>query len=279
MKIDAHQHFWFYNPKEYPWIDDRMQILKRNFLPGNLQPELKEAGFSGSVVVQARQTAEETRWLLQLAEEFNFIKGVVGWVDLRSEDELRFQLDEFCKSRKLVGVRHVVHDESDDNFMLREDFLKGISLLKEYNLTYDLLLFPKHLSVAKTVVGMFPGQKFVLDHISKPLIKDQIIDPWREDLFILAKSPNVWCKLSGMVTEADWNNHKTEDFRPYLDAVFEAFGTERLMIGSDWPVCLLASDYKGVIEIINKYCKELSADIQRKIFGLNSIDFYSLDVR
>jgi L-fuconolactonase len=278
VRIDAHHHFWVYNAKEYAWIDDRTQILKRNFLPGDLQPELKEAGFSGSLVVQARQTPEETRWLLQLAGQYDFIKGVVGWVDLRSENELKSQLDEFCKSVKFVGVRHVVHDEPDNDFMLRDDFLRGISLLKNYDLTYDLLLFPKHLPVAHTLVGMFPEQKFVLDHISKPLIKDQIIDPWKEGLIILAKSPNVWCKLSGLVTEADWNNHKPGDFHPYLDAVFEAFGTKRLMTGSDWPVCLVASEYKAVISIVNDYIKGMPGDIQNRIMGMNCIDFYGLKV-
>lgn len=279
MKIDAHQHFWLYNRTDYGWIDDRMQVIKRNFLPGDLQPELTKAGMSGSVVVQARQSVEETRWLLQLADQYDFIKGVVGWVDLTSENELKCQLDEFSKSKKFIGVRHVVHDEPSDNFMLRDDFLKGISLLKGYNLTYDLLLFPKHLPVAEAVVSMFPEQKFVLDHISKPLIKDQIISPWKEYLVRLAEHTNVWCKLSGMITEADWENQKPEDLYPYLDIVLEAFGTGRLMTGSDWPVCLLAGEYKDVIGIVKGYISEMSDDIQEKILGMNCIDFYGLNVR
>jgi L-fuconolactonase len=279
MKIDAHQHFWLYNSTDYGWIDDRMQVLKRDYLPANLKPELAKSGFSGSVVVQARQTIEETRWLLQIAGENDFIKGVVGWVDLCSADDLKRQLDEFSKSKKLVGVRHVVHDEQEDNFMLRDDFLYGISLLKEYNLTYDLLLFPKHLTVAQVVASMFREQKFVLDHISKPLIKDQIISPWKEDLVRLAECKNVWCKLSGMVTEADWKNRKPEDFRPYLDIVFEAFGTDRLMIGSDWPVCLLAGEYKkDVMGIIEGYISEMPEELRQKILGENCIDFYGLNV-
>lgn len=279
MKIDAHQHFWLYNRTDYGWIDDRMQVIKRNFLPGDLQPELTKAGMSGSVVVQARQSVEETRWLLQLAGQYDFIKGVVGWVDLTTENELKCQLDEFSKSKKFIGVRHVVHDEPSDNFMLRDDFLKGISLLKGYNLTYDLLLFPKHLPVAEAVVSMFPEQKFVLDHISKPLIKDQIISPWKEYLVRLAEHTNVWCKLSGMITEADWENQKPEDLYPYLDIVLEAFGTGRLMTGSDWPVCLLAGEYKDVIGIVKGYISEMSDDIQEKILGMNCIDFYGLNVR
>ena len=278
MKIDAHQHFWIYNSSEYGWIDDRMKVLKRDYLPGDLKSELAGTTFSGTVAVQARQSAEETRWLLQLAGQFDFIKGVVGWIDLCSEGTMRRQLDEFCKSEKLVGVRHVVHDEPEDDFMLRDDFLKGISLLKDYKLTYDLLLFPKHLPAASKVVSMFPEQKFVLDHISKPLIKDHIISPWKEDIFRMADHKNVWCKLSGMVTEADWESHKSEDFRPYLDIIFEAFGTDRLMTGSDWPVCRLADEYKDVMGIIEGYISGMPDLIQQKILGRNCIDFYSLNL-
>jgi len=279
MKIDAHQHFWMFNDNEYSWIDDRMLMLKRNYLPEDLQPELLKSGFSGSVVVQARQTVEETLWLLNLANQHDFIKGVVGWIDLCSENELRHQLDEFSKSQKFVGVRHVVHDEPEDNFMLRDDFLKGISLLKEYDLTYDLLLFPKHLPVAQVVVAMFPEQKFVLDHIAKPLINNQIISPWKEDIISLAAQRNVYCKISGMVTEADLDKWKTEDFIPYLDIVFKAYGNNRVMIGSDWPVCLLAGKYENVMDITNNYISDMPADIQQKILGKNCIEFYGLDVR
>ncbi len=174
-------------------------------------------------------------------------------------------------------MRHVVHDEPEDDFMLQDDFLKGISLLKEYNLTYDLLLFPKHLPAAEKVVSMFPGQKFVIDHISKPPIRDHIVSPWEEDIRKIARHGNVWCKLSGMVTEADWENHKPEDFRPYLDIVFNAFGPGRLMIGSDWPVCLLAGEYKYVMGIVEGYISEMSAEAQKKVLGMNCIDFYGLD--
>ena len=276
MRIDAHQHFWSYNRDEYGWIGDNMALLKRDFLPPDLKSELVNAGFDGSVSVQARQTIEETRWLLELSEKFDFIKGVVGWVDLRSEDSLRRQLDEFCKSIKFVGVRHVVHDEPEDNFMLHDEFLKGISILKEYDLTYDLLLFPKHLPVARVVVEMFPGQKFVIDHISKPLIKNHILDPWKEDIKAIAEFRNVYCKLSGMVTEADWTNWKPHDFRPYLDVVFMAFGTERVMTGSDWPVCLAAGSYKDVIAVIENYIAGFPMQVQEKILGSNCSEFYNL---
>ena len=279
MKIDSHQHFWKYNEAEYGWIDDRMALLKRDFLPGDLEPRLVVNGFSGSVAVQARQTPEETRWLLDLSEKNDFIKGVVGWADLCSENDLKRQLDEFCKSRKFVGVRHVVHDEPEDSFMLRDDFLNGISILKEYDLTYDLLLFPKHLPVAHIVVSMFPEQKFVVDHIAKPRIKDRVTDPWKDDIVMLSENKNVWCKLSGMVTEADWLNHTPEDFRPYLDAVFNAFGPGRLMVGSDWPVCLVSREYREVINIVEDYISELHDEVRQKILGLNCIDFYGLEIK
>lgn len=276
MKIDAHQHFWIYNSADYGWIDDSMKELRRDYLPEDLQPLLKEAGFSGTVAVQARQSIEETRWLLSLADMNKFIKGVVGWVNLCSEDALKRQLDEFCRSDKFLGVRHVVQDEPDDHFMLHDDFLKGISILNEYNLAYDLLLFPKHLLVAYRVASMFPDQRFVLDHISKPPIKKREISPWKEDIIRLAEHKNVWCKLSGMVTEADPDHWKPEDFRPYLDVVFEAFGPERIMAGSDWPVCVLAGEYKRVMSIVENYISEMPSEIRDKILGLNCIDFYRI---
>ncbi len=277
IKIDAHHHFWRFNQAEYSWIDERMKSLRRDFLPADLEPQLSVAGYSGSVVVQARQTVEETRWLLTLSTKYNFIKGVVGWLDLCNKDELKRQLDVFSKSGKFVGVRHVVHDEPDDSFMLRDEFLQGISILKDYNLTYDLLLFPKHLPVAQMLVSMFPEQKFVLDHIGKPLINEKITDPWKEDLITLGNNSNVWCKLSGMVTEADWQNQKPEDFNQYLDIVFSVFGPERLMIGSDWPVSLLAGKYQNVMDITENYISGMPDEIRRKIAGENCVEFYGLN--
>ena len=276
IKIDSHHHFWKYNQAEYGWIDDSMKILRRDYLPSDLQTELVGADFEGSVAVQARQSMEESRWLLDLANRFDFIKGVVGWVDLRSGDDLKYQLDELCRSNKFVGVRHVVHDEPDDMFMLDDAFLDGINLLKDYNLTYDLLLFPKHLPVAEKVVSLFPEQKFIIDHISKPRIKEGILSPWNEDLYRMAEHKNVWCKLSGMATEADWQNQGSETFLPYLDLVFEAFGPNRLMAGSDWPVCLLAGGYKNAVGITEKYISGMPADIRHKIMGLNCVGFYGL---
>jgi L-fuconolactonase len=278
MIIDSHHHFWEYNKEDYRWIDDSMSILRRDFLPPNLEKQLQEALVYGTVVVQARQNLDETRWLLELAGKYDFIRGVVGWVNLRSE-ELENQINEFADNPKLVGVRHVVQDEPDDDFMLRADFIRGIEKLKSYNLAYDLLLFPKHLSSAAELVSMFPEQKFVLDHISKPSIKSGILDPWREDLESLAARPNIWCKVSGLVTEADIENWEYENLIPYLDVVVDAFGTNRLMIGSDWPVCLLAGEYSEILDIPQRYFKKFSANEREKIMNSNCIDFYDLPIQ
>lgn len=275
MRIDAHQHFWKYNSDEYSWISPDMKVLRDDFLPDKLLPELDEAGIEGTVVIQARQTLEETRWLLQLSEENSFIKGVVGWVDLCSGN-LKEQLDEFTRFSKFKGVRHVIHDEPDESFMLRRDFLNGISILQNYNLTYDLLLFPKHLPVAGRLVSMFPGQKFVLDHISKPLIRQRIVTPWKDDLLRIAEHNNIFCKISGMVTEADRFRQKDTDFYPYLDIVFKAFEPERLMFGSDWPVCLLVQPYQHVAGLVEGYLSKMSPAIRQNIMGESCCRFYGL---
>jgi L-fuconolactonase len=273
MKIDAHQHFWHYNPTEYGWINAEMKILKNDFLPSALNKELNAVGFDGCIAVQARQTLDETTWLLNLASEHSFIKGVVGWVDLCSET-IEEQLHTFAANPKLVGVRHVVHDEPDDRFMARKDFRQGISLLQKYKLTYDLLLFPKHLPLAAELVHDFPNQKFILDHIAKPDIKNQGKEPWSTDIRKLAENPNVYCKLSGMVTEAHWNSWKADDFKFYLDTVFEAFGENRLMIGSDWPVCTLGGSYNQILSIVTNYFSHSEKGIQEKVLGNNCFDFY-----
>ncbi len=275
MILDAHHHLWHFNSEDYGWMDDSMSILRQSYLPADLEADLQRAGVSGTVVVQARQSLDETRWLLEMAEQYPFIKGVVGWVDLRSE-QLGKQLDEFAANPKLVGVRHVIQDEADDDFMLRPEFVRGMELLGSYSLTYDLLLFPKHLKLAVELVSMFPKQKFVLDHISKPLIKSGHMHPWREDLAALAAHNNAWCKISGMVTEADLENWKYEDFVPYLDTVVEAFGIDRVMIGSDWPVCLLAGEYQEILDIPKEYFKDYPSPERDRIFQMNCIDFYEL---
>jgi L-fuconolactonase len=273
MKIDSHQHFWRYNNTEFGWINDEMAVIRRDFLPNDLLPELKLMEFDGSINVQARQNLDETRWLLVMADNNVFIKGVVGWVDLCSDD-IENQLASFAQNPKFIGVRHVVHDEPDDNFMARDDFQHGISLLSKYKLTYDLLIFPKHLSLANELVAKFPNQKFVLDHIAKPLIKDKVHSPWDKDIAILAKNPNVYCKLSGIVTEADWKKWKPSDFQFYLDTIFDAFGEDRIMIGSDWPVCNVAGTYHDIMKIVIDYFEKKNGKISEKILGENCVNFY-----
>lgn len=275
MKIDAHQHFWKYTTDEYSWIDDTMQVLKRDFLPDNLELEIQHAGFSGTIAVQARQSLYETRWLLSLADQHKFIKGVVGWVDLCSK-YVEEQLEELSQHPKMVGVRHVVQDEPDDQYMLRDEFLRGISLLKKYNLVYDLLIFPRHLLFAIELVRMFPDQAFVLDHIAKPDIKGNKIDPWKEHINKLASYSNVFCKLSGMVTEADWQHWKKEDFLPYLEIVFSAFGIDRLLIGSDWPVCTVAGNYTSVTGIVLDFISSMDESVKNRILGSNAVQLYGL---
>lgn len=220
MRIDAHQHFWVYNQREYGWIDDSMRVLRRDFLPADLKPELQRSGFQGCVAVQARQTLEETRWLLQLAHKWPFILGVVGWIDLRSTDAPA-QLREFAGDRKLVGIRHIVQSEPDDRFLLQPEFLRGMALVGPFGLAYDLLIYPKHLAVAAELVRRFPKQRFVLDHLAKPPIKMARIREWARGLRELAAFPNVYAKLSGLVTEADWRAWQPADIRPYLDVALE----------------------------------------------------------
>ena len=275
MQIDSHQHFWRYNPAHQVWMTDQMEVLRRDCLPDELQPLLETIGFSGTIAVQARQMVEETEWLLKLSDQHDFIRGVVGWVDLRSS-KLPRQLTQYAIHPKLRGVRHVVHDEPDDDFMLLPEFRRGIAQLGAFNLTYDLLLFPRHLPVAAKLVAEFPEQPFVLDHIAKPAICQGRISPWREDLQALAAFKNVYCKLSGMVTEAAWKQWRPDDFYPYLDTIVAAFGTDRVMIGSDWPVCTLSGSYAAVMEIVIDYVRQFSAEVRDGILGGNCARFYGI---
>ncbi len=275
MRIDSHQHFWVYQPGEYDWIDDSMTSLRRDFLHADLKPELERTGFQGCVAVQARQTMEETRWLLELAAASPFILGVVGWVDLQSS-EARSQLQTVAGNPKLVGVRHVVQTEPDDRFLLRPEFLRGISLLEEFDLAYDILIYTKHLPVAAEFVQRFPRQRFVLDHLAKPPIKSGALHPWTDGIQKLAAFPNVFCKLSGLVTEADWQHWKPADMKPYLDVAFESFGPERLMIGSDWPVCTVAASYTRVMDVVKDYLSRHPAHVQESILGGNAQRFWKL---
>jgi L-fuconolactonase len=275
MRIDAHQHFWRYNADEFDWIDESMASIRRDFLPDDLRPELEGAGFRGSIAVQTRQSLEETRWLLELAASWPQILGVVGWVDLRSPD-LRSQLQGFRENPKLVGIRHIVQSESDDRFLLQPDFLRGISTLEEFDLAYDILIYPKHLPVAAEFLRHFPRQRFVLDHLAKPLIKSGSVQPWEAGMRELARFPNVLCKLSGMVTEADWRNWKPEQMTPYLDIALDCFGPERLMIGSDWPVCTVAASYSQTMNVVLEYFGKYPANVQDAVLGENAQRFWKL---
>lgn len=277
MRIDTHQHFWSYNPRDYTWMTDSMDVLRHDHLPADLAALLEASGIRGTIAVPARQSLEETDWLLRLADQNHLVKGVVGWIDLCSPavDE---QIEMFAAHPLFRGIRHVVQDEPDDRFMMRDDFLRGIGRLKKFGLTYDLLLFPRHLPVACEVVRQFPEQPFVLDHIAKPFIKAHHVEPWASDLRRLAEFENVFCKLSGMVTEADWHSWKPADFTPYMDVVLECFGTKRLMVGSDWPVCTLAGSYREVIMLASDYIAQLSAAEQADIWGNNAGSFYKIQM-
>lgn len=275
MKLDAHQHFWEYNMAEYGWIGEEMKAIRQSFLPHDLEPILTQSGMDGCIAVQARQSLTETEWLLQLADQYEFIKGVVGWVDLCSDD-VRNQLELLASNPVLKGVRHVIQDEPDLQYVLREDFQRGISLLKEYDLAYDLLVSKEQLPYAVDLVKAFPEQRFVLDHLAKPDIKSGILLPWREALQSLAAQPNTYCKLSGIVTEADWASWTPSDFTSYLNIAIEAFGAERLMFGSDWPVSNLAASYSEVYGLIKTHIQSLSESEQQMILGGTCAAFYQI---
>ncbi|MBL9139514.1 MAG: amidohydrolase family protein [Verrucomicrobiales bacterium] len=275
MRLDSHQHFWRYSAAEYPWMGDGMESLRRDHLPPDLQPLLEAAGFDGCIAVQARQSLAETEWLLGLAHHYPFIRGVVGWVDLRSP-AVGEQLRRFAADPKLVGVRHVVQDEPDDAFLLGRDFQRGIAQLREHRLAYDILIYPRQLPAAIRFAEAFPDQRFVLDHLAKPVVRDGRMSPWREDLRQLGTSPNVFCKLSGLVTEAVWGRWKASDFTPYLDVAFEVFGPDRLMIGSDWPVCTVSADYGTVLRLVVDYLERFPAGIREKVMGGNGARFYGI---
>jgi L-fuconolactonase len=278
IRIDAHQHFWRYDAKEYGWIDERMGVLKRDFLPPDLEPPMRAAGFDACVAVQARHDLEETTLLLDLAERSPFVAGVVGWVDLCSP-EARAQLERFARHPKLVGVRHIVQAEPDDRFLLRADFGRGIALLEEFGLAYDILVYPRHLEVAAEFVRCFPRQRFVLDHLAKPEIARGEIREWSRALRALAAAPNVLAKLSGLVTEADWKRWTAAQMRPYLDVAFECFGPGRLMIGSDWPVCTLAADYRRTMAVVTDYLEGRPAAEREAVLGGNACAFWKIEER
>ena len=275
MVIDSHHHFWQYNPIDYDWIDDSMKLIRRDFLPEELSSTIQEAGIEGVVSVQARQSVEETGWLLEMAHQNSFIKGVVGWLPL-VEIDIESYLGKFSSDKILKGLRHVVQGESDPDFILRPDFNHGVSLLKKYSLVYDILVIERQLTNSIRFVRNHPDQVFVLDHIAKPLIGQNQLSPWKENIQELASYPNVNCKISGMVTEANFTSWTPEQLQPYFDVILEAFGPNRLLFGSDWPVCLVATTYKSWAELVKKNISSLTKEEQDKIMGGNAIRIYRL---
>ncbi|RPD47404.1 amidohydrolase family protein [Paracnuella aquatica] len=275
MRIDSHQHFWHYSPERHSWITDDMSAIRRDFLPTDLQPILTQHRFDGCVAVQADQVEAENNFLLSLAAENPFIKGVVGWVDLQA-DNIEERLAHYRQMPAMKGFRHVLQGESDRALMLRPNFKRGIAALQQWGFTYDLLVFTDQLQYCTELVAYFPDQPFVLDHIAKPQIREGKIDKWAKDIRQLAQHPNVCCKVSGMVTEAAWQDWKQADFTPYLDVVVEAFGANRLLYGSDWPVCNVAGGYDAALNIVAQYFRSFSAAEQAAIFGENAARFYKL---
>lgn len=276
IRIDAHQHFWRYRPETHGWITDAMAVLKRDFLPEDLGPQLRAQGLDGCVAVQAAQSLEETRFLLGLADAHPFVEAVVGWVDLLSPD-LQRQLEELTAHRRFRGVRHVAQDEPDDGWLARPDVVRGIGTLRGFGLTYDILVYPRQLPAALALAQALPGQPLVVDHLAKPEIRAGRLEPWRSDIRRLAALPHVHCKLSGLVTEAAWDRWTPADLRPYLEVALDAFGPARLMIGSDWPVCLVAGDYPGVLDVVRHFIGSLSGGEQAAVLGHTAARFYRIE--
>ena len=275
MKIDAHHHFWQYDPVEYSWMNEQMGILKENYGPEDLLKQIQKVGIDGVVSVQASQSLKETDKLLSHAEVHNFIKGVVGWFPL-ADSNVESVLNRYSSNPLLKGVRHVVQDEPDDRFIMGADFNRGVSLLKELNLVYDILIFEKQLAASIEFVDLHPDLVFVLYHVAKPRIKDALFEPWASQMKDLSKRENVFCKLSGMATEANWQDWSVDDLQPYMETALECFGPERMMFGSDWPVARLAVEYENWVKICRNFISTLSTDEQIMIEGKNAIEIYKL---
>ena len=275
MRIDSHHHLWKYDPKEYDWIDDSMKVIRSNFLPENIHQEIKAVGIDGVVTVQARQTLQETEWLLGMAAQNAFMRGVVGWVPL-TDPKVADVLGSFKGKPKLKAVRHVVQGEPDPNYILRDDFNHGISALRQFGFVYDILILERQLPQSIKFVDKHPNQIFVLDHIAKPRIKENILSPWRENMLEIAKRPNVYCKISGMVTEADYHLWTEKQLDPYFDVVLQAFEPKRLMFGSDWPVALVAVNYGRWFKLVSKKIEKLSAPERDRILGGTAVEAYKL---
>ncbi|NJB72662.1 L-fuconolactonase [Saonia flava] len=274
MRIDSHQHFWKYDPERHSWLDESMRSIRKDFMPSDLGPILQKNGIEGCVLVQVDQTEAETELLLQLACDNYFIKGVVGWVDLLADNVVE-RLEYFSRNPLFKGVRHIVQGEADD-FMLRGDFQKGIGALSQFNLTYDILIYPSQLPSALSLVQKFPKQKFVIDHIAKPAISNGLDEYWIHGMQALSTCKNVYCKVSGMVTETrNYKWHK-DDFIPFMDIVVNAFGIDRILFGSDWPVCLVAAEYDEVVSIVEDYFGRFKKGDQDKVMGINTKEFYNI---
>lgn len=273
--IDSHQHFWIYNETEYDWMDSRMDVLKRDFLPTDLLPLMQKTGVTATVAVQARRTVEETEWLLKLAEKHSFIAGVVGWLDMESPN-FEADLERLADNRLLRGIRELIHDMPDPEYAVKQPHTGAVAALGRYSLTYDLLLRPEHLRAAVQLVDMLPGQPFVVDHLAKPDVRNDGISGWSSDLRALAERPNVYCKVSGLVTEADWDNWTYGQLEPYIDTAFSAFGPDRIMFGSDWPVATCATTYQEVVSVAEQFARKLSRAEQKAFFSSNCRRFYGL---
>jgi L-fuconolactonase len=272
--IDAHQHFWQYDPVRHDWISEDMVVIRKDFLPEQLKQIYDKEGVDGCIAVQADQTETETDFLMQLAAENNFIKGVVGWVDLLAENCAE-RLAHYQQFPIVKGFRHILQAE-DPSFMSAPAFVRGISLLSQFDFTYDILVYPRHLSAVQALVAKFPDQRFVIDHIAKPDIKNGLIDEWAAGMRKLAVYPNVYCKISGMVTEADWQHWQADNLYPFLSVITEAFGVHRLMYGSDWPVCLVAATYQEMWQPVKDFYRSFTKEEQAALFGDNARDFYHL---
>ncbi len=275
MKIDSHQHFWHYNQQEFGWIGPSARILQRDFLPAELEPQIASTDIHGTVSVQARQSLAETNWLLELATRHTWIRGVVGWLPLTAPDA-QAHIAAAAANPKLKALRHVLHDESDDHYILRPDFNCGIRLLGPHHLAYDLLIFERHLPQTIEFVDHHPDQIFVMDHLAKPRVKQRMLEPWRKLIADLAVRPNVYCKLSGIITEADHQHWTPVDLQPYLQTALDAFGPRRMMFGSDWPVCLLAGSYLRWHQTVQEFIAPLSPAEQDRIMGGTAIEAYRL---
>jgi L-fuconolactonase len=279
LTIDAHQHFWqFSQPFDYSWLDaPSLSAIRRDYLPNDLKPLIHSVGVNRTVFVQTQHNVEETRWVLGLTEKYDLIAGVVGWVDLAS-DQCEQQLLEFKNHPKFVGIRHVTQDEPDDNFIVRDDVICGLKVLQQHNVPFDLLFYVKHLHHAASLAEQLPDLPMVIDHLAKPEIRNHRTDNWIDSFKKAARFPNIYCKLSGMITEADWQNWTPADLKPYVETALEAFGPQRCMFGSDWPVCELAGTYEQVYNALVEVLGPIGASERERIFGGTATEFYHLQV-